>query len=189
MSGPSAPIHYCPRCSAYIGDPARETCHRCGTDLRSELDRKMRRDAEAVRKGQLVQGPFRAVTGLFCEICSEAVEVLSKETRDFYCKGKSIGSGPSGEEHALTRARVTFQPWRCQKGHMFFSSFNVEWREVCPRCRDPVNPFARLVLSCPRCRLMVPVEFFEKGDPIDMLENAGYGYRPSLEGKGSSSGE
>ncbi|MDG6225348.1 MAG: hypothetical protein QCI82_07535 [Candidatus Thermoplasmatota archaeon] len=188
MSTP-VPIQYCPRCSAYNSDPSRKACHRCGADLRSELERKMRRDAEAARRSQLVQGPFRAVTGLSCGICGEAVEVLSKETRDHYHKGRMTGSGPSGEEHALTRARITFQPWRCQKGHMFFSSFSVEWREVCPRCRDPVNPFARLVLSCPRCRLMVPVEFFEKGDPIEMLENTGYVYRPSLEGKGPSSGE
>jgi hypothetical protein len=175
------PIHYCPICSLHQPDPYAERCPKCRVNLRFEMDRKRRIQEQTVRKAMLVEGPFRAVTGLTCDLCGEAMEVLPRETRDFFHRGKRTGDGPSGPEFALTRARITFQPWRCQRGHMFFSSYQVEWKEVCPRCRDPVNPFTKMVLSCPRCRIMVPSDLYEKGDPVTILEKEGYSSKPSLE--------
>ena len=178
-------IHYCPRCSTLVKDPLAERCHRCGAELRSELQRKIMLDAEAARKSQQIKGPFKAVTGRSCPQCHEPIEILPKETRDFFVKGKKSSVGPSGDEFAFTRARITFQPWRCLIGHMFYSSHQVEWKEVCPRCRQPVNSFAKVVLSCPKCRIMVPLDAYVKGEATQLLQEAGYSSNSSLEASSS----
>lgn len=180
-----AQISYCPRCSTLVKDPLAERCHRCGVQLQTELQRKLMLDADAARKSQQIKGPFKAVTGRSCPICSEPIEILPKETKDFFHKGKKASVGPSGDEFAFTRARITFQPWRCLIGHMFFSNHTVEWKEVCPRCRQPVNTFARIVLSCPRCKLMVPMDAYVRGDAVALLQEAGYSSNSSLEASSS----
>ena len=174
--------HYCPICSTFLPDPTVERCHRCGVDIAGEWERRLRYEGENRRKSELVQGPFHAVTGLSCPLCGERVEVQSVTREEFVVDGEKVGNGPAGCEKALTRLRVYYRAWRCQKGHRLFSSFEAEWKELCPRCRSPNNPYGVLVRSCPKCNVMVPVDYYQKDDPIILMEGRGIHYAPELEG-------
>ncbi len=171
---------YCPRCSAFLRDPNVSICDRCGGMIHEELERKERVQSALVRKSLLVKGPFYPVTGMKCPKCGENVEVLSKDTEEFQIKGSKTGNGPAGEEFALFRARISFQKWRCQKGHMFFSQYDVEWKELCPRCRKPNTPYGDIVRSCATCGIMVPNDLYRKKDPLVLMEERGYIYAPDL---------
>ncbi|MCK5772837.1 MAG: hypothetical protein KAH57_03540 [Thermoplasmata archaeon] len=171
---------YCPRCSAFLPDPNVSACIKCGGAIHEELERKERFQAAIVRKSELVEGAFYPVTGITCPKCGENVEVLSRDTEEFQVKGAKTGSGPAGEEFALFRARVSFQKWRCQKGHMFFSQQSVEWKELCPRCRKPNTPYGGIVRSCATCNVMVPGDYYRKKDPLVLMEERGYIYSPDL---------
>ena len=174
--------YYCPVCSAFLKDPNSRICPRCGADIITEIRKKERYQAEIERKSRLVEGPFRAVVGLRCPECGEDVEILPVSVEEFEVKGEKTGKGPAGEEYALYGAKVRFQKWRCRGGHMLYSSYTVEWKELCPRCRGPMNPYGALVMSCPRCRTMVQNDHFRRDDPKKLMEARGYIHAPDLEG-------
>lgn len=176
-----SPYHYCPRCSAYLGGGDLDTCPRCGSDLGMEKERKDRIEAELKRKNETVQGPFHPVLGRVCPICGEEVEILSSSVEEFTVYGSNCGKGPLGEMKAPTQVFVGFRSWRCRKMHKLFSSFEVESRENCPKCLIPNNLYGKLVRSCPKCRMMVPVDYYVYGDPVELMSKRGYKYAPELE--------
>jgi hypothetical protein len=177
-----ASIHYCPRCSAYLPNGDLEACHRCGADLKFEKDRKDRYEAAIKRKSEMVQGPFHPVLGRKCKACDEDVEILSPSVEEFTVHGEKCGKGPSGDMKAPTQVFIGFQAWRCRKRHKLFSSYELEKRDVCPRCLSPTNLYGKLVRNCTRCGTMVPVNYYcGEIDPVGLMEKRGYIYDPSLE--------
>lgn len=173
--------HYCPLCSVFLPDPNLSRCPKCGVDIEVESQRKTSYEAKIKRKSQLVEGPFHPVTGRRCPICNEDVEIQSPRVEEFQVKGEVLGKGPMGDEHAAFRAIVGYQPWRCRKGHNLFSGYEVVWREICPRCHEPLHRYGDLVYSCSKCHLMVPKGLFRKDDPIALMEKRGFKYCPDLE--------
>ncbi|MEA3559761.1 MAG: hypothetical protein U9R75_10960, partial [Candidatus Thermoplasmatota archaeon] len=127
-------IRFCPVCSAYIRDQGLERCPKCRSHLRQEQDRKERYETQLKRKNELVQGPFHPVIGKKCVICGEDVEILPVKIEEFIVNGEKVGNGPMGPMYAPNRCVVAFQEWRCRKAHKLFSSFDCEWRELCPKC-------------------------------------------------------
>lgn len=176
-----AQIHYCPRCSAYLGRPDLDVCPKCGSDLKTEKERKEKAEADLRRKHETVQGPFHPVLGRKCPVCGEDVEILSSSVEEFTVHGSNCGKGPMGEMKAPTQLFIGFRSWRCRKRHKLFSSFETESRELCPKCLTPNNQYGKLVRSCPKCGTMVPVEYYTKGEPVELMQKRGYHYAPELE--------
>ncbi|MFO8050231.1 MAG: hypothetical protein R6V01_00845 [Thermoplasmatota archaeon] len=176
-------IRFCPVCSAYLKNPSLEKCPKCRANLREEKEKKERYEARLKRKSELVQGPFHPVTGKKCIICGEDVEILPVEIEEFIVNGEKVSNGSKDPLYAPNRCVIAFQAWRCRKGHKLFSSYDLEWRELCPRCHIHNNRFGNLVRSCPRCRTMVPMDHYKKEDPIELMKKKGYTYDPVLEEK------
>ena len=174
---------YCPVCSAYLKDPNLKICPKCGADILSERKYKERREQKIMRESQLVQGPFHPVTGKQCPICGEDVEIMSESVEDILVRGEVFGQGPMGGERALYRAIIGYRPWRCRKGHLLFSSYEVVWKHTCPRCRGPMSRYGDLVYTCPPCKLMIQADHFLKEDPVELMKKKGYHYAPDLEKK------
>lgn len=176
-------IRFCPVCSAYLRDRSLERCPKCGANLREEKEKKERYEAGLRRKSELVQGPFHPVTGKKCIICGEDVEILSVKIEDFIVNGEKVGDGPAGPMYAPNRCVIAFQAWRCRKGHKLFSSYDLEWRELCPKCHLPNSRYGNLVRSCPHCKTMVPMDHYKKEDPVELMKKRGYVFDPELESK------
>ncbi len=175
-------VRFCPMCSVYLGSGEFETCPKCGSNIRLELDRKQRYEATIKRRSEVVEGPFHPVLGRKCKVCGEDVEILSPKVEEFTVYGKSCGKGPVlGDIKAPMQVFVGFQAWRCRKKHKLFSTYEVENRELCPTCHTPNNPYGNLVRSCPRCSTMVPVDYYVEGDPLELLSKRGYHHDPDLE--------
>ncbi len=175
---------YCPVCSVFLKTQGLERCLRCGADIAREQERKERHQSDLRRKNELVEGPFHPVLGISCPVCGEDVEVLPMKVEEFIVQGQYIGHPGLGEKRADTKAFVGLQPWRCRKGHQLFSTFDVEWRELCPGCKEPNNAFGKLVRSCPRCSIMVPVGLYRRTEPMKMLLGKGYYHAPQFEKEG-----
>jgi hypothetical protein len=178
-----AEIHYCPLCSAYLQDPHLERCPKCHALLIEEKERKDRYEARLKRKSEIVEGPFHPVLGKKCPICSEDVEIQSIKVEEFTVDGEKIGSGPMGPMYAPNRCIVAFQSWRCRKDHRLFSSYDFEWRELCPHCLTHNNRYGTLVRTCSNCKTMVPVVYYKKEDPVKLMQKRGWTYSPELEEK------
>ncbi len=176
-------IHYCPLCSAYLQDPRVERCPKCHALLIEEKERKDRYEARLRRKSEIVEGPFHPVLGKKCPICSEDVEIQPIKVEEFTVDGEKIGSGPMGPLYAPNRCVVAFQSWRCRKDHRLFSSYDFEWRELCPHCLTHNNRYGTLVRTCSTCKTMVPVVYYKKDDPVKLMQKRGWTYAPELEEK------
>ncbi|OYT46338.1 hypothetical protein B6U90_01300 [Thermoplasmatales archaeon ex4484_6] len=174
-------VQFCPLCSAYLRNRDLEKCPKCGVDLERELDRKRTYEESLKRKSETVQGPFHPVLGRTCPICGEEVEILPAEVLEFTVYGEVCGKGPMGDLRAPMQVFIGFQPWRCRRKHMLFSSYEVERRELCPRCLTPNVSYGKLVRSCTGCGTMVPVEYYHEGDPIELMKKRGYHHAPELE--------
>ncbi|MFW3145489.1 MAG: hypothetical protein ACMUIE_01600 [Thermoplasmatota archaeon] len=174
-------IRYCPVCSAYLKNPNLERCPKCHSILRVEMEKKEIYEASLRRKSELVQGPFHPVTGKKCIVCGEDVEVLPVQIEEFTVSGEKVGDGPMGPLRAPNRCVVAFQAWRCRKGHRLFSSYDFEWRELCPNCLTHNNRYGNLVRSCSQCRTMVPIDYYKKEDPLELMKKRGYHFDPDLE--------
>jgi phage FluMu protein Com len=176
-----SPIHYCPLCSAYLSDGGLSNCPKCGADLESEKEKKEKQYELIKRRSETVQGPFHPVTGRKCPVCQEDVEILSPKVEETTVYGKNCGKGPMGEMRAPTQVFIGIQEWRCRRFHKLFSSYEVETRKICPKCLSPVNQYGKLVMSCPKCSTMIPVDYYEEGDPLEILSKRNYTYAPELE--------
>lgn len=174
-------IRFCPVCSAYLRGGPYERCPKCGSNLREELQKKENYEARLKRKSELVQGPFHPVTGKKCIICGEDVEILPVKVEEFIVNGDKVGSGPMGPMYAPNRCVIAFQAWRCRKAHKLFSSFDLEWRELCPKCMTNNSKYGNLVRSCSQCKTMVPMVYYKKEDPIELMKKKGYTFDPDLE--------
>jgi hypothetical protein len=175
--------HYCPMCSAYITDEHLEKCPKCHTHLKEEWERREYYEKKLKRKSEIVEGPFHPVTGLTCSICGEDVEIKEVKVEEFTVNGDKIGSGPLGPLYAPNRMVIAFQSWRCRKDHRLFSSYDVEWRELCPHCLTHNNRYGTLVRSCAKCKSMVPIAYYKKDDPLKLMEKREWHYAPQLENK------
>ncbi|MBN1390524.1 MAG: hypothetical protein JXA22_07780 [Candidatus Thermoplasmatota archaeon] len=173
--------NFCPLCSVRLDDPDIERCPKCRVLLSEEWKRRERYEAQLLKKSGTVQGPFHPVLGLKCPACGEEVEILAIQVEEFTVNGENIGNGPAGPLFAPNRGIVAFQAWRCRKDHRLFSSFDVEWSELCPNCMTRNSMYGKLVRSCSACKTMVPVDFYRTEDPIKLMETRGWVYAPDLE--------
>ena len=167
--------HYCPMCSVFIRDEHLERCPKCKTHLKEEWERREQYEARLKRISE--------VRGIKCSVCGEDVEIQPVKVEEFTVNGDKIGNGPLGPIYAPNRCVVAFQSWRCRKNHKLFSSYDYEWRELCPHCLTHNNRYGTLVRSCAKCKTMVPVVYYKEDDPIKLMEKKGWNYAPELENK------